>query len=150
MAVAIISVPYGSSDYYQALALRNFYLRQPLGLSFTPEEEEEDQCACHVVAKVNDRVIGCVLGLEKEGWIKIRQMVVEREWQRRGIGSQLLQTIEGLFKDRGKTAFFLHARYHSLEFYRRNGYQPIGALFYEVGILHQRMEKHLPLPEGRI
>ncbi|MCS6960074.1 MAG: GNAT family N-acetyltransferase [Pseudanabaenaceae cyanobacterium SKYGB_i_bin29] len=143
MPIDIVPIAYASPDYYQALALRNLYLRQPLGLSFTAEEEQEDQIACHVVAKHNDRVIGCVLGVPKEDWVKIRQMVVQSEYQRQGIGTKLLQTVEKIFNDRGKTAFFLHARHHSVEFYRKNGYQPIGALFYEVGILHRRMEKHL-------
>jgi GNAT superfamily N-acetyltransferase len=152
--VEILVVPWGSDFYYQALALRNLYLRQPLGLSFTEDDRWEDQSACHVVAVEADRVIGCGLGVPKEEGIKIRQMIVHPDFQRQGIGGLVLRTIEQTFIDRGQFYFFLHARMESLGFYLQNNYKPIGLTFYEVGILHQKMEKQikpskLPLTEVR-
>jgi GNAT superfamily N-acetyltransferase len=141
--VEILVVPWGSDFYYQALALRNLYLRQPLGLSFTEDDRWEDQSACHVVAVEADRVIGCGLGVPKEEGIKIRQMIVHPDFQRQGIGSLVLRTIEQTFIDRGQFYFFLHARVGSLPFYLKNGYKPIDLPFYEVGILHQKMEKQI-------
>ncbi len=141
--IEIINVPWNSSLYLEALDLRNFYLRKPLGLSFTEDDRLEDQTAAHVVATQNDRVIGCVLGIEKNDRIKIRQMVVHPEFQRQGIGSLLLRKVEQIFIDRGYSSFFLHARVESLNFYLKNKYQPVGDTFYEVGILHQLMEKRI-------
>jgi GNAT superfamily N-acetyltransferase len=81
-----ITVRPKSSEYQQALELRDLYLRQPLGIVFTDQELAKENEAIHVVALSNNVVIGCGLGLKQGEWVKIRQMIVHPQYQNQGIG----------------------------------------------------------------
>ncbi|WP_017295157.1 GNAT family N-acetyltransferase [Geminocystis herdmanii] len=140
--ILIKSVSFESEGYDQAKKIRQQYLRNPLGLVFTPEDLEIDRSACHVIAYDESKVIGCVLGIQEDKKVKIRQMLVIPEYQKKGIGSLLLTKIEDIFSDLGIKHFYLHARQESLKFYLKNRYTPIGETFIEVGIPHQRADKY--------
>jgi GNAT superfamily N-acetyltransferase len=139
----IRSVSVDSHEYHQAWQLRQKYLREPLGLELTLQELEEDRNARHLIAYDIDipRVIGCVLGIQSEQTVKIRQMIVIPEYRNQGIGSLLLNKIEEIFYALGVNHFYLHARQESLNFYLKNGYTPVGNSFLELGITHQRADK---------
>ncbi len=42
---------------------------------------------------------------------------------------------------RGVTGVKLHAQLFALEFYKKHGYEPLGAVFMEGGIEHLEMQK---------
>jgi N-acetylglutamate synthase-like GNAT family acetyltransferase len=139
--ITIQSVLIDSQEYDQTLKLRQKYLREPLGLVFTPKELEQDRSAHHLIARHEDRIIGCVLGIPEERSGKIRQMLVIPEHRNKGIGSLLLNKIEEVCHNLGVNHFYLHARQESLNFYLKNGYTKFGNLFSELGITHQRADK---------
>jgi GNAT superfamily N-acetyltransferase len=141
--ITIQSVLINSQEYDQTLKLRQKYLREPLGLVFTPQELEQDRNARHLIAYDIDiaRVIGCVLGIPEERSVKIRQMLVIPEHRNKGIGSLLLNKIEEVCHNLGVNHFYLHARRESLNFYLKNGYIKVGNPFSELGINHQRADK---------
>jgi hypothetical protein len=139
--ILIKPVTFDSEEYYQAKQIREKYLRLPLGIVFTPKDLELDRYAYHMVAYHNDQIIGCVLGIQDNQKVKIRQMLVIPEYQKKGIGSLLLKKIEDVFHNLGINHFYLHSRQESLMFYQKNGYIPIGNSFIEVGISHQRADK---------
>jgi N-acetylglutamate synthase-like GNAT family acetyltransferase len=141
--IQILQIAYGSEDYWQTLRLRDLYLRKPLGLEFSSEDLQQDSNACHVVAKLDQQVIGCVIGIDEGSRVKLRQMLVSPTYQRQGIGRQLLEWIETMMVGQGKVEFYLHARLPSIDFYRKSGYFPVGEQFLEVGIWHQCMEKSM-------
>lgn len=143
-AVRLKIVAYGSPDYTAAVHLRRRWLREPLGLEFTPAELEQDITATHVLACKDRRVVGCVLGQPLEAAVKIRQMVVTEDCRRTGVGRQLMQAVEAHFFQMGIRHFLLHARAETIGFYESLGYGKVGEMFTEVGLPHQRLDKSLP------
>ncbi|BAQ66680.1 GNAT family N-acetyltransferase [Geminocystis sp. NIES-3709] len=139
--ILIKSFNFGSTEYYQAKEIRQKYLRTPLGIEFTPEDLNLDRIAHHIMAYDDNKIVGCVLGIQENNKVKIKQMLVIPDYQEKGIGSLLLNKIERVFYDLGINHFYLHSRQESLEFYQKNGYIPTGNNFIEVGILHQRADK---------
>ncbi|WP_373481065.1 GNAT family N-acetyltransferase [Geminocystis sp.] len=140
--VLIKAVSFDSQEYYQAREIREKYLRLPLRIIFTDEDLEIDRYSYHFVAyNEQNMIVGCVLGIRENHQVKIRQMLVIPEYQKKGIGSLLLNKIEEFFYNLGINHFYLHGRKESIIFYQKNGYIFAGNSFIEVGIPHQRGDK---------
>lgn len=136
-------VPHGDILYEEALALRYLVMRQPLGLSFTPEEVHEDIRDTHIVGlDENGKVLACaILTWLAPNVAKMRQVVIAPELQGKGYGTSLVKYFEELVKEEGAEKIVLHARETAVPFYLKLGYQVVGDPFVEVTIPHFRMEK---------
>ena len=142
MALKIID--HGSEEYLQMVKLRDDVLRKPLGLSFTPEELEEEKDNMLIAAFEDDRILGCCMLLEEQpGVIRLRQMAVLNDLQGKGIGRALMNFAENIARDRGYRSIRMHARINAVGFYEKVGYKIKGDQFIEVTIPHYVMEKAL-------
>jgi predicted GNAT family N-acyltransferase len=109
-----------------------------------PESEEwddRDAAALHVLAVAGKRDAVGTARLEDTG--KIGRVAVMPEWRGRGIGASLVATLIAQARKNGFRSVHLNAQVTALEFYRRLGFEPIGAEFDEAGIVHRRMERLL-------
>jgi predicted GNAT family N-acyltransferase len=70
-------------------------------------------------------------------------MAVLQAHRKAQVGSLLLTTLEEEARRRGVTGIRLHAQLYALEFYKKRGYTPVGAVFEEGGIEHLEMQKKL-------
>jgi GNAT superfamily N-acetyltransferase len=77
------------------------------------------------------------------GPMKMRQLVVHPDHQRRGLGAALVRRCEQLARELGHRQITLHARETAVAFYERLGYRREGDRFVEVGIPHWKMSKTL-------
>jgi predicted GNAT family N-acyltransferase len=59
------------------------------------------------------------------------------------VGSLLLTKLEDEARRRKVSGILLHAQLYALEFYKKHGYEPVGAVFEEAGIEHLEMRKKL-------
>lgn len=140
MQVEIIE--HGGPKYDMTVSLRDRILRQPLGLRFTTEELAAESTCIHVAGFVDGQIIACcVIALQPQGWFKIRQVAVDSDFQRQGLGRQLMEFVHGHVASIGGTKVFCHSRDVAEPFYVKLGYQPTGEYFEEVSIRHVRMEK---------
>ena len=73
----------------------------------------------------------------------IGRMAVVKEWRRRGIGAEILQTLIGEARKRGHAEVIVSAQLQAAEFYREQGFAADGKVYPEAGILHQKMRKPL-------
>lgn len=135
------NVPWGSQAYIQSLALRHEVLRQPLGLVFDPDVFKSETNDFHVIAKMCDWVVGCMVLTMSGTELKMRQVAVDPRMQRTGIGTEMVMWAEDFAKSKGYTAMVLHARDAALAFYFNHNYVVVGDGFYEVGIPHHAMRK---------
>ena len=55
----------------------------------------------------------------------------------------LLTSLEDEARRRGVTGILLHSQLYALEFYKKQGYEPLGEVFKEAGIDHLEMRKKL-------
>ncbi|MBM3938366.1 MAG: GNAT family N-acetyltransferase [Sphingomonadales bacterium] len=135
--------PWGSVHYLQTLALRYSVLRKPLGLVFDPSIFPMETNDTHVIAKSGNRVVGCMILTAHGKDMKMRQVAVDPQFQRKGVGVQLVHLAEEKALNQGAETMVLHARDSAIPFYLSLGYSIVGAGFEEVGIPHHAMRKPL-------
>ncbi len=137
-------VPYGTRAYLETVVLREEVLRKPLGMKFHGKDLLEEKDQIHLSLWCGNECIAVTVlkPLDKEN-VKLRQMAVKEEYRGSGIGSALIALAERVAKAEGFTTISLHARMNALDFYLKNGYQPVGKVFTEVGIPHKKMFKKL-------
>jgi ribosomal protein S18 acetylase RimI-like enzyme len=132
-----------SKDYYQALAVRDEILRQPLNLQFDSAQLAAENLDIHIIAKVGSKVVGTMIMTIVNDNAKMRQVAVLSEFQSKGIGKKMVQSFEQLSKNKGLKSIVLHARETAISFYKNLGYYVEGERFEEVGIPHWKMSKLL-------
>lgn len=141
--IQIQPVVWGSSEYVQTLALRYEILRRPLQLSFDLMVFDLERSDIHVAAKFGDWVVGCLILTPHDKRVKMRQVAVASEWQRKGVGAKMVVFVEEFAKNSGFVEMVLHARDNAVPFYLSLGYEVVGEGFEEVGIPHHSMRKIL-------
>jgi ribosomal protein S18 acetylase RimI-like enzyme len=147
--VLLREMAWDSPNYDASVALRSRVLRQPLGLYPGPEERPAEAKLRHLGAFDGDRLVGCLMLEDKgDGRVKMRQVAVDFEHQRRGIGSKLVAFSERVAREAGFREMVLNARDTAVPFYERNGYAKHGEPFVEVTVRHYAMSKSLAPAAG--
>lgn len=139
------------ADLMQALAIREVVFIEEQHVPEGIERDAEDARAYHVLAFQGGHAIGTgrlvMLPEPPPGqtgtWAQIGRMAVLQSHRKAKVGSLLLTTLENEARRRGVTGILLHAQLYALEFYKKHGYTPVGAVFEEAGIEHLEMQKKL-------
>ena len=137
-------VEYNSIFQKKSIELRYKVLREPLGLVYTAAQLADEKDEIHIIALQNHVVIGVVV-LKKIGnkRLKMRQVAVDEQHQKSGIGKKMVIFSEEYAKQHGFGTIELHARDAAIDFYLKLNYHIVGDLFIEVGIPHYEMKKVL-------
>lgn len=149
-------VSHGSEAYHQTIDLRHSILREPLGLSFSPEELAAEKDSIHITCHIKGQLVGCLV-LKPHGSheLQMRQVAISELLQGQGIGKALVKYSEKYATDilpepdkskskaGTKNKIWLHARETAVPFYERLGYKREGEAFEEVGLPHWSMYKEL-------
>ncbi len=138
-------------ELLQALAIREVVFIEEQHVPAGIERDDEDARAYHVLALEGGHAIGTgrlvMLAEPPSGengrWAEVGRMAVLQAYRRFGIGTKLLAELEGQARRNEAVGIILRAQLAALEFYRRHGYQPIGAVFHESGMPHLEMHKKL-------
>lgn len=141
---------YGSDAYKTTLELRHRVLREPLGLNLWHENLSVEVNQRHFSLwqsaepgrQAGDILLACVVITPlAKGCVKLRQMAVNPDYQRQGLGQLLITKVEKILLADGIGLIELHARVSAEAFYKNCGYTPVGEIFTEVGIAHRCMTK---------
>lgn len=111
------------------------------------EWDDQDETALHVLA-IDRGGNGIGTGRITDSG-QIGRMAVLSDWRNQGIGSALLTQLIALAHTHGKSRLFLNAQQRAIPFYLRHGFHPVGGIFMEAGIPHQRMEQDTPRGDDR-
>ncbi len=138
-------------DLAQALAIREVVFIEEQHVPETIERDAEDVRAYHVLAMQGGHAIGTgrlvMLKRGPEGeegqWAQVGRMAVLQANRKSGVGSMLLSALEEEARRRGVSGIILHAQLSAMDFYKRHGYAPVGAVFEEAGMPHLEMKKKL-------
>ena len=142
--MALKQIDHGTKEYQQMVKLRTEILRQPLGLSFTPEELAKEKEDILIGAFDDDVLLACCMLTKAENHcLRLRQMAVQNNLQGKGIGASMMNFAEILSRDKGYKKLIMHARETAVGFYEKLGYKVVGNKFTEVTIPHYIMEKKL-------
>ncbi|HPH85665.1 MAG TPA: GNAT family N-acetyltransferase [Ferruginibacter sp.] len=137
-------IDHGSREYQQMIQLRSQILRQPLGLSFSPEELEKEKNDILIAAFDDDDMLGCcMLCPVDNNTLRLRQMAVNNNLQGKGIGASIMSFAENIARDKGYRTMMMHARDSAIGFYEKFGYKVTGDEFIEVNVPHHVMVKRL-------
>ncbi len=137
-------IDHGSAEYKQMVQLRFQILRQPLGLTFTPEELAAEQDEILIAAFDEDEILGCCMLCKVDAHrLRLRQMAVLPDSQLKGVGATIISFAENIAKDKGYQYIIMHARDTAIGFYEKFGYRIVGDCFTEVNLPHHIMEKAL-------
>jgi len=137
-------IKYNSDDYKKSVELRDIVLRKPLGLVFTEEFLAQDETQIHIGAFENEVLLGIlILKPIDDKTLKMRQVAVQPDLQKSGIGKKLVEFSEKFATENGYNRIELHARDIAIPFYEKLSYITVGETFSEVGIPHKMMYKKL-------
>ncbi|REG35648.1 putative GNAT family N-acyltransferase [Archangium gephyra] len=139
------------AELFQALAIREVVFIEEQHVPEGIERDAEDAKAYHVLAFQGGHAIGTgrlvMLPEPPPGetgtWGQIGRMAVLQAHRKARVGAMLLTTLEDEARRRGVTGIMLHSQLYALEFYKKQGYEPLGEVFKEAGIDHLEMRKKL-------
>ena len=139
------------AELFQALAIREVVFIEEQHVPEGIERDAEDARAYHVLAFQGGHAVGTgrlvLLPHPPQGrtglWAQVGRMAVLKAHRKARIGSRLLQALEDEARRQGAQGLMLHAQLYALDFYKKHGYEPVGAVFEEAGIPHLEMLKSL-------
>ncbi|MBN8467205.1 GNAT family N-acetyltransferase [Corallococcus exiguus] len=139
------------AELMQALAIREVVFIEEQHVPEGIERDAEDAHAYHVIAYQGGHAIGTgrLVKLPEAPagqagtWGQIGRMAVLQSHRKARVGSLLLTSLEEEARRRNVSGIMLHAQLYALDFYKKHGYQPVGAVFDEAGIDHLEMHKRL-------
>lgn len=104
----------------------------------TIERDARDKEATHIVATMDDVVVGCARLFWEDG-AHIGRLAVAKEYRHQGVGRAICQYIIDLAKERNCHQVWLNAQLVSYDFYLKIGFVPVGEIFYEANMAHVKM-----------
>ena len=75
-------------------------------------------------------------------WFRIERVAVSKTARNLGLGKILIREIEKHVRDHGGKAITLNSENEAIGFYKKHGYQEIGAQYLDYHIMHQKMIKN--------
>ena len=145
-AVNVKEIYWDSPEYRELVGLRFRLFREPFGLVYSEEEISAEKGDLHFAAFHNQSPVGFVslrTVSAEPGVVQLRQMVVQPELQRTGIGKALVKLAEEAARKLKLKTVVLDAREEAISFYQKLNYSPVGERFFFKTVMHQRMMKHL-------
>ena len=128
-----------------AQALRHEVFAAEQGIAAELMSDAADLTAVHALAYNRFGVPLATGRLLKAGpgVAKIGRMATAASVRGAGLGGGVLQALLGAARLRGDREVLLHAQSTAVDFYRRAGFAPHGAVFEEAGVQHQEMRRTL-------
>lgn len=153
-AQVVIAQVKNEGELMQALAIREIVFIEEQSVPAHLERDDDDARAYHLLAVKGGHAIGTgrLVALDKppEGetgkWGRVGRMAVLQAARKSGVGAKLLTALETEARRQNIHGIMLHAQLSAMDFYKRHGYEPQGAVFEEAGMPHLEMKKRLQEP----
>jgi predicted GNAT family N-acyltransferase len=133
----------GEAEMAAALTLRHDVFCVEQGVPEHEELDGRDHEGIHLVAVADGELVGTCRVLMVGTTAQFSRLAVRSSARRRGIATALLDAAEVETREAGGHRLVLHAQTYARELYETAGYRPRGREFWEAGIEHIAMEKHL-------
>lgn len=138
-------VDFGTPAYDETVRLRRDILRIPLNLEFYVKDLSQEYDQFHLAGyNLSGDLVAClVLKSLPQGEVKMRQVAVRADLQKKGIGQLMVIASEEISRNLGFKKMVLNARKTAVPFYKKQKYKTSGKEFMEVEIPHFKMVKNL-------
>ena len=139
--------PKSSEEFRKYYNLRYAILRKPWGQPPGSERDDGEETSIHrmiIDEKTEDALAVGKLQFNSEDEAQIRYMAVANGYQGKGLGSQIISSLEHIAKRHGNKWMIVSARENALKFYKNNGYEIVRKTHLLFGeIQHWLMQKEL-------
>jgi len=138
-----LPIQFGTPEFDNSISLRYDVLRKPLGLQFEIKDIEKEWDSIHIACYDKNAIMVGILVLKPldDDTLKMRQVAVDPNQQKNGIGQFMVDFSENWARDNGYKRIELHARIEAVPFYEKLSYTKQGNIFKEVNIDHLFMFK---------
>lgn len=128
-----------------ALSVRETVFVEEQGVPADLEVDEHERESTHLVAyDGSDEPVGAARFRElDERTGKVERVAVLAERRGEGIGTAIMERLEGIARQRGIVKLTMHSQIRAAPFYDRLGYERVSEEFEEAGIPHVEMRKEL-------
>ena len=125
-------------------ALRRMIFIEEQGVDEALELDGQDDFATLIVMYVDDQAVGCARYRVLDDAVKVERVGILKEYRRRGLGEEIMMFVEEQIMEYTKAKWItLNAQLTAKDFYLRLGYAPMGPIFVEANIEHQKMMKEV-------
>ncbi len=122
-------------------AVRNTVFSVEQGISETLDFDGRDQECVHVLAQIGESEIVGTARMLPDG--HVGRIAVHKQWRGQGVGTQLVEYLAAVARDRGFAEIHLHSQVQAAEFYSALNFVARGEVFMEAGIEHVLMVRIL-------
>ncbi len=119
-------------------------LRKPLNLEWSKEDLLNENKQIHFALKNQSEIIGsfCLKKINCST-IRLRQMAIEKKFQKQGYGSSILKFTEKFAIKNNYKKIIIIARLSVLDFYKKNFFKTSGNIFIDVTVKSIKMYKEI-------
>lgn len=113
---------------------------------FSNEFDEIDRRAVHIVLFDESGLAIAVCRYfwsEEKGCYVLGRLAVAKPWRAKHLGSAVLAEAERQLRAKGETSLMLAAQLNAKPFYEKQGYRPVGDIFFDEYCPHIWMRKQL-------
>jgi predicted GNAT family N-acyltransferase len=131
------------NEFIDAIRIRIevFIIEQKCPPGYDPDEL--DKASKHYIALVDNTIVAMVrLREDPKGFGKIENMVVKKEYRKKGIGTGLTEYITKQAQKQGYKKIWMQAQKHAQHVYEKTGFKVTSEPYdlYNLGIPHVDME----------
>ena len=140
----IKEINYHSEEYQRLLNFRFNNLRKPLNLEWSKEDLLNENKQIHFALKNQSEIVGsfCLKKINCST-IRLRQMAIEKKFQKQGYGSSILKFTEKFAIKNNYKKIIIIARLSALDFYKKNLFKTSGKIFTDVTVSSINMYKKI-------
>ena len=119
-------------------------LRKPLNLEWSKEDLLNENKQIHFALKNQSEIVGsfCLKKINCST-IRLRQMAIEKKFQKQGYGSSILKFTEKFAIKNNYKKIIIIARLSELDFYKKNLFKTSGKIFTDVTVSSINMYKKI-------
>ena len=119
-------------------------LRKPLNLEWSKEDLLSENKQIHFALKNQSEIVGsfCLKKINCST-IRLRQMAIEKKFQKQGYGSSILKFTEKFAIKNNYKKIIIIARLSALDFYKKNLFKTSGKIFTDVTVSSINMYKKI-------
>ena len=139
-------IEYESWEYQQACKLRYRLFYADRNLSRLDVFSSEEKNYYHLAIAIEDLIVAYgQLVSQTNSIYLIKQMVVEPNYQKQNLGTQIVLKAIALAQEQGATKIVLNSRLSAVGFYQKLGFYTCGVKFPSptTGIFHISMKKNI-------
>jgi predicted GNAT family N-acyltransferase len=140
-----IKSPENKEEWDSYLLFRWEILRKPLGMSKDSLADSIEDESFHLMGIDEEKnvIASGRVHFNSENEAQIRYMAVDKNYKRKGVGTEIVKELENYALSKGIVSMILNARENAISFYLSLGYEEVGPYQSDTGIPHKTMKKEL-------